>query len=207
MNDQLKGHLASLESLKSSDSSENIYDAWAKNYDRNLSEEYDYVAPQIAITAFLAQKVSRSAHIVDYGCGTGLVGKLLWENGFNNVDGYDISQGMLDIAAEKGVYNGLYKADLTKNLEIDTETYDAMICVGSFAAGHLNANHLDEMLRTIKKGGAIVLFMNEQFYLKDNYPSYFVKLMQAGVWTLFRQERHNYMQSIHRPGWLVIAER
>ena len=36
------------------------------------------------------------AKVMDFGCGTGLVGKYLVERGFKHVDGIDASKGMID---------------------------------------------------------------------------------------------------------------
>jgi predicted TPR repeat methyltransferase len=36
-----------------------------------------------------------AAHVLDMGCGTGLVGKYLNELGFRNIEGIDASAGMI----------------------------------------------------------------------------------------------------------------
>jgi predicted TPR repeat methyltransferase len=48
------------------------------------------------------------AKIMDFGCGTGLVGEELVKIGFNHKDisGIDASQGMLDVTAKKNCYGG-----------------------------------------------------------------------------------------------------
>ena len=43
------------------------------------------------------------AKIVDFGCGTGLMGIELKKRGFNNIYGLDGSQDMLNIAKEKNM--------------------------------------------------------------------------------------------------------
>ena len=45
--------------------------------------------------------------ICDFGCGTGLVGKYLYEDGFREIDGIDASQGMIDEALDKGIYKNI----------------------------------------------------------------------------------------------------
>ncbi len=204
---KLAGHLAALEALKSDDSSERIYDDWSREYDQNLTGDYQYIAPQIAVDAFCANTQQTDCAIVDYGCGTGIVGELLAARGFECLDGMDISAGMLSVARTKKVYRHLVKADLTRPIAIDDGHYDSMICVGSFAAGHLHPAHLDEMLRTVRSQGLVVLFLNEQFYLKEDYPDHFRRLETRGIWQIHVQERHNYMASLDRPGWLVVATR
>lgn len=47
------------------------------------------------------------AQVVDFGCGTGLVGEAMKKAGFENVTGIDCSEGMLQIAEKKDVYRSL----------------------------------------------------------------------------------------------------
>ena len=49
--------------------------------------------------------VARSeAQVADFGCGTGLVGVALANDGFKNITGVDCSEGMLYEAQQKKVY-------------------------------------------------------------------------------------------------------
>ena len=45
-----------------------------------------------------------SVKILDFACGTGLIGKYLKEYGFSLIEGMDISPGMLEQAREKYAY-------------------------------------------------------------------------------------------------------
>lgn len=45
--------------------------------------------------------------VLDLACGTGLIGKYLAGHGFKNIYGLDLSPGMLNEAANKGVYKEL----------------------------------------------------------------------------------------------------
>ena len=56
--------------------------------------------------------LSKDAPIVDFACGTGLVGQYLNEAGFTNITGFDVSSKMLEIAETKGVYTSLEKLEL-----------------------------------------------------------------------------------------------
>jgi len=54
--------------------------------------------------------IARSeADVIDFGCGTGLVGEALKQAGFQKISGIACSQGMLDLAEEKNVYKHLTK--------------------------------------------------------------------------------------------------
>ena len=51
-------------------------------------------------------------------------------------DGIDFSEGMLDVARTKDIYSDLALADLTKPLEIQSMTYDAITSCRVFLQGH-----------------------------------------------------------------------
>ena len=76
-----------------------LYAEWAERYDSDL-DEFGYVAPQIAIEAFIPLVKDTNALIYDAGCGTGTVGKLLGEHGYNNIVGADFSDEMRKLAEQ-----------------------------------------------------------------------------------------------------------
>ncbi len=58
----------------------------------------------------------RDSQILDMGCGTGIVGELLFSNGYQNIDGSgSFSPEMLQKARERNVYRSLGEADLFWN--------------------------------------------------------------------------------------------
>ena len=85
---------------------EDRYDQWAADYDSDLSQEFDWKAPQNAAAVF-AKHVDVGAHILDAGAGTGLVGECLAEIGYKDMVAMDLSQGMLEEAKSKNVYKAL----------------------------------------------------------------------------------------------------
>lgn len=99
--------------------------------------------------------------ILDVGCGTGHMGNLLLQHGYNNLDGHDGSEQMLEIAKHKRVYQNLYCEIFVpgKNSNIPSESYDGVVTVGTFVPGHLNSEHVPEILRILKKGGRLVIGM------------------------------------------------
>ena len=204
----LEGFVARLTALGGgSGQSRDIYEDWAPTYDRNLEQDYGYIAPRIAVDAFAADCTDRDVRILDLGCGTGLVGQELAERGFRRIDGLDISPGMLDEARAKQIYGDLLVGDMTRPIELGGRSYGAAIGVGCFGGGHVGPAHLAELIRCVETGGLLVFYINGIPYSQDDYPSHFRSLEADGVCRVLRTERSNYMQQIERPGWVVVATR
>ncbi len=192
--------------LEDGDSSRDIYDDWSGTYDDHLIEEFGYVSPRIAAAALAGVVEDRAIDVMDYGCGTGLVGEALKQQGFTCIDGIDISEGMLAQAREKGIYRNLIRGDLTARIELEDGSYDAATCIGSMGAGHVGAEHVAELLRPLKPGGPIVVIMNSAYYLSGGFEGAFRQLESDGLWRIQRLEEFNYMTELERPGWLLVAE-
>ena len=146
------GPLERVTLLRAGERSDDIYDEWADAYEHDLLDEFGYTAHAIAADALVAALDDHDAAIVDYGCGTGLVGERLTAAGFTRLDGADYAPGMLEQCRAKGVYRHLFVADLTEPLDVDDATYDALICVGVMGAGHLVPEHFAELFRTVRPG-------------------------------------------------------
>ena len=74
--------------------------------------------------------------------------------GYTNLRALDISEGMLNEAKKKNVYNKFICAALTDQEipEIQTGEFDALICGGSMFKGHIRSSALTEMVRIVKTG-------------------------------------------------------
>jgi len=75
-----------------SEQQKEVYRNWAEDYDRELIEDFGYVAPKQAVEVLRQRVPNRFAPILDMGCGTGLVGKQLVVEGYHVIDGLDLSQ-------------------------------------------------------------------------------------------------------------------
>lgn len=202
--DEILGRVSHLED---GDSSREIYDDWSDSYDNHLLEEFGYVSPEIAAQTLSDEIEASDVAIIDYGCGTGLVGQSLNQQGFQTIDGIDISQGMLDQAREKQVYRNLVCGDLTTRIALDDAIYDAATCIGSMGAGHVGAEHVPELLRPLKAGGLFVIIINGAYYASGGFEQAFLQLEGSGLWRIHRLEEFNYMTQLERPGWLLVAEK
>ena len=91
---------------RSNDELASNYDAWADTYDQDTIENWGRLDPDVGAEIF-AKHVPTDARILDAGAGTGIVGKLLSDKGYRKIAGIDLSEGMLQQARSKGVYQEL----------------------------------------------------------------------------------------------------
>jgi SAM-dependent methyltransferase len=108
-------------------------------------------------TEEVAALYDRSAPLLDAGAGTGLVGEWLAIIGYPHVEALDISQGMLTVAARKGVYKALHRLALGGDLPFADGHFAGIVSAGVFTTGHVGAEGLDELVRITRPGGVIVL--------------------------------------------------
>ncbi|MGE4634882.1 MAG: class I SAM-dependent methyltransferase [Arenicellales bacterium] len=144
---------------KTSDDFRAVYREWADNYDRDLIDEFGYLAPQAAVTCLKTHLPSLNAPILDMGCGTGLVGQLLFDAGYQIIDGLDLSFEMLEKARALGVYRALDEADLTEQLTLEP-IYQAVICVGVFSHQPSQPFDLARLFSALAPDGVLVATVN-----------------------------------------------
>ena len=75
-----------------------LYDQFMEHINFN-AEPYN-IAP--AIEEIL--KLPKDAKILDVGCGTGLIGKLITKQGYNNIYGVDATEKFIEAARTTGIY-------------------------------------------------------------------------------------------------------
>lgn len=144
--------------LKTPADSVRLYGDWAASYDLGFVEAEGYVVYLRVVEQLLLQRADINGAVLDVGCGTGIVGVVLRDGGFDIVDGIDISPPMLVEAGKKKtkegspVYRKLITADLTKSLDIPDKQYAGLISAGTFTRGHLGPDSLDELWRVAEPG-------------------------------------------------------
>lgn len=167
------------------------YDKWAIAYNSDVSNE-KYIGPEYIVNLLTTLKSNnglktvdssdRQIKILDTGCGTGLVGTVLKQKGYQNVDGCDLSEGMVEQARSTGAYNFLESGiDLTKKNEAyEDNQYDATICCGVFTLGHVPPTALLELIRITKPGGWVVVSTRKSYYDSTNFQEICDRYQQEG---------------------------
>ena len=154
------------------------YDRMASDYYQVVVEKWGYTLPS-AVSESVSKLVRdrKELHILDLGCGNGLVGAELRKKSLDIVKlvGMDISQRMLDGAKLGGDYTALIRADLSKPLPAGDTLFGIILCVGTTT--YLEPSVLNHWLDLIVPGTGLLcltlksavmsLWENEQNRLVD----------------------------------------
>ena len=113
--------------LETPDQHRKFYDDWAESYDSGFAASKGYDYPRLIAEYFVGRVSPDQSPVLDIGCGTGLVGVSLRKEGWSSeLTGVDISQGMLDVAERKKVYERLICADLNETLQLPQSHFCGM---------------------------------------------------------------------------------
>ncbi len=159
------------------DQLQTYYDEWAEAYDTDVSSEA-YAGPR-TISEFYDRireahdpSTSRAnAKVLDAGCGTGLIGPILKEMGYKQIDGFDLSDQMIEVAKKTNSYEELLGSiDMNVKIEqYEDNEYDASLACGVFTLGHVPPESLNEMIRFTRPGGLIVVSTRKSYYNSTNF--------------------------------------
>jgi len=136
-----------------------IYRDWAETYDEQTVNEFGWMGFKPAAEAFAERVTDKSSTVLDAGCGTGLSGVALLEQGFSNIHGLDLSPEMLLVAKKTGAYKTLCEADLTQPLTSGA-SFDAIFACGVFGFGPPHPEHIHHLVEVLKPGGLAMLTVN-----------------------------------------------
>lgn len=151
-----EGHLGSVYDAKSVEEVAALYDGWAGTYEAEMARA-GYRHPTICL-ALLARHLARGAGpILDAGAGTGILGEWLTIAGYPEAEALDVSEGMLAIAARKGIYRKLHRCALGHALPFTDGAFAGIVSAGVFTTGHVGPEGLDELVRVCAPGGVLVL--------------------------------------------------
>lgn len=172
------------------------YRSWAGDYDSDLLGSFGYVA-HIASARALDRALGNqtNAVILDAGSGTGLVGEELKKLGYATMDALDYSREMLEESEKKGIYRKHIQADMSKPLELADNSYDAVVCTGTFTYGHVDADAFDELVRVTKPGGVICFTIREGAYKDYGYRRRMVELEHRDAWELLSMYDTDYLKN------------
>lgn len=143
-----------------------LFDAFADSFDSVL-KGLDYQAPAL-IAEKAAEIVSNRPSVLDLGCGTGLCGVELKKRLEPScLTGIDLSDGMLEKARARKIYDELRQADITvfsrENAFDLVVSADVLTYLGDLSAVFENVR------KSLKTGGYFVLTVSENTEHPDKY--------------------------------------
>ena len=178
-------HVSNLDELK------DLYKNW-NDYENDVINLAGYVGHKVTTETLLKYLKNKQSKILDAGCGTGLVGQILYKNNYKNIVGVDFSQEMIDRALKKNVYQSLSLCDLTKKLEFEDGSFDAIICAGTFTCGHVGPEALNEMVRITKNEGYICFTVRKQEWETAPYEGIIQSLEGSKSWLEVERQTSDY---------------
>lgn len=194
--------------LETQDQGQVLYQEWAATYDRTMLDGLGYVSPRLLAERFAAAVPWRDRPVLDLGCGTGLVGVELGDHGFERIDGFDLSEPMMEQAGARGIYGHLLVGDLNQPLTIPDGAYGAAICNGTFTSGHVGAGCLDEILRIIEPGGVFACAIHHAVWRDLGFEAAFERLVGNGAMQIVEIVESVYYESSEATdGRLCIVRR
>lgn len=142
-----------------------FYEDWARNYNLDVADA-GYTGPAIAARLLQQHLPATDNRLLDAGCGTGLVGVELGKLGYRHIDGFDLSESMVEEARATGRYRQLIGGvDIMHAQDHYSESaYDSILSVGVFTLGHVPPEALQVLLRLTRPGGLLVISTRTQYY-------------------------------------------
>ena len=182
------------------------YQDWTNNnkYNKDMVD-WNYTAPQETVSVLKKYALNKNSKILDAGCGTGLVGIELKKYGYSNIDGVDFSQNMLNLVPQ-GIYKKIEKVDLNKLLKFKNNTYDVVMCVGTFTYGHVMPKALDELIRITKNKGLICFTINEGIYEEYGFDNKIKELSSNKSWNVKEFFKSDYITNKKVEAWLCLVK-
>ena len=190
--------------LKTTDEVMKYFDEWGNKdkYNKDMVD-WNYTGPKETSEIFNKYEKNKDILIFDAGCGTGLVGIELNKYGFKNFHGADLSQTLLD-SVPNNLYQKLTKVDLNKTIDAKDNSYDAVMCVGTFTFGHVKPNALDEFVRITKSGGLICFTINEGIHEEYGFDKKIISLNESNKWKELEFFKSDYIASKDVNAWLGL---
>lgn len=167
-------------SLNPNNNKVEVYNQWADTYEEYV-ESINYVGAKnlsLNFKDFISTSDNTYLKILDFGCGTGLLGKELQINLSGqymfDIDGIDISENMLQKSREKNIYRQLIDINLENDTLPESYQYDYILSSGVFVEGHVSFKIINNLLNNLKQFGCLLITVRDTFIEKnmDDYREY-----------------------------------
>ena len=166
------------------------YARWASYYDADVAE-HGYGLPRMMLAAVwaasdrdeaAARYLDRSVPVLDAGCGTGLVGSIMHEAGYTNLNGVDLSHEMVERARERGIYRSIEGGvDLSRPVPEYLRGRAAIVLVGGvFTVGHIPPESLAVVADLAAPEGLLVVSTRRSYQESTDFVAVQQAMVDAG---------------------------
>lgn len=128
-----------------------LFDEYADSFDEHLVDTLKYDAPS-KLMGLLNPSSNGEFELLDMGCGTGLMGRLLKPYA-KKIIGIDLSKEMLARAKLTGAYDELFAEDIFEFLNKCSDQFDLVVAADVFIYIGELSNIFMALSRIVKVGG------------------------------------------------------
>lgn len=169
------------------------YDDWVQaDYEADVLQ-WGYEAPGVAAAMLAAHIDAPSSHILDAGCGNGLVGAALAAAGFGDIVGGDFTPASVDAARERNVYESVQHLDLNEPIGFDDDSFDGVVSVGVFSYLADTEATIRELIRVTRPGGAVIFTQRTDLWDERECERILSSLSQSGTCAVTTSEPSPYL--------------
>ena len=114
----------------------------------------------------------------------------------------------LSSSISKEIINSKNQSTINNNhpIKVKNNTYDAIMCVGTFTFGHVKPHALDEFVRISKNKSLICFTINEGIYEEYGFDKKIEELKKNKSWDVKEFFKSDYIASKDVNAWLCLAE-
>lgn len=173
-----------------------LYTKYSERYDAIMNSESElYNGFNILANAINDQVGDKHLKILDFGCGTGLLGQALHDRNYKDIEGSDCNTSLLKTAEERNIYKNLYNGRGASNIP-NLRAYDIIASSGTFflSGSHPGTETIAELIKLVKRGGSLILLVKKE-YLNKEYVDWSV------VQELIRKDVVEESERVYVPGY------
>ncbi|MCH2077160.1 MAG: methyltransferase domain-containing protein [Rhodobacteraceae bacterium] len=195
---------------RSIEDTQKIYADWAETYEADV-QGMNYATPA-RIAEAIRPHVSPHEPILDFGCGTGLSGLALAQQGYQVIDGTDISEPMLQFAYDKqhegeDVYRNLWLG-APGRVNAAPGDYACIIATGVISLGAAPPDMLMVLLDNLGPEGIFAFSYNDPTLADKSYMEALEDVIADGTARqLYRQHGPHLSEKVTGSDVIVLRRR
>ena len=186
--------------------SRELYASWAATYDKEVQNN-GYVTPERVANALRDIVTDQSDFILDYGCGTGLSGSALQAVGFENIDGLDVSQEMVNLAEKKSIYKNLRVFDPSSKIPVHPDQYKIITAIGVIGAGAAPLQTFDSLFALLPPNGLFAFSFNDHTLSDPNYEKKVKQCLSSGSASILHKSYGNHLPKANLKSNIYILKK